>query len=425
MAQQVCVVLSTAEREQLAAIAADRNRPRKHVERARIVLASADRHSAQRVAQSIGVSRPTVWRWQQRFAESGVEGVLRDKTRKPGKAPIAAETTAQVVALTCTEPPHQATHWTGRTMAKVIGISVGSVQRIWRAHKLQPHRLRTFKRSRDPSFATKLTDIVGLYIDPPAHAVVLSIDEKSQIQALDRTQPGLPIKPGRCQTMTHDYKRHGTTTLFAALSVLDGTVIGRCMQRHRHLEFIRFLNAVERQVAAGKPIHVVLDNYATHKHPKVLAWLARHPRWTFHFTPTSASWLNAVENFFSKMTASASAAGSSARLLTCRPLSMLISPSTMPAPNPSSGPNPPTLFGQTRPLPCTICLTQCTSLFFPDPVQTTGTTARTRRRRLNKLSCAGWIPHDRGSVSRAADHSANIGSQRAQGLREVILRMYV
>jgi transposase len=187
-------------------------------------------------------------------------------------------------------------------MAKATGISVGSVQRIWRAHKLQPHRLRTFKRSRDPSFAAKLTNIVGLYVDPPAHAVVLSIDEKSQIQALDRTQPGLPIKPGRCQTMTHDYKRHGTTTLFAALSVLDGTVIGRCMQRHRHSEFIRFLNAVERQVPAGKAIHAVLDNYATHKHPKALAWLARHPRWTFHFTSTSASWLNAVENFFSKMT---------------------------------------------------------------------------------------------------------------------------
>ena len=302
MAQQVCVVLSTAEREQLAAIVADRNRPRKHVERAGIVLASADRHSAQQVAQRIGVSRPTVWRWQQRFAESGIEGLLRDKTRKPGKAPIAAETTARMVALTCTAPPHQATHWTGRAMAKAIGISVGSVQRVWRAHKLQPHRLRTFKRSRDPSFAAKLTDIVGLYLDPPAHAVVLSIDEKSQIQALDRTQPGLPIKPGRCQTMTHDYKRHGTTTLFAALSVLDGTVIGRCMQRHRHIEFIRFLNTVERQVSAGKLIHVVLDNYATHKHPKVLAWLARHPRWTFHFTPTSASWLNAVENFFSKMT---------------------------------------------------------------------------------------------------------------------------
>src|SRR5262252_7615180 len=216
MAQQVCVVLSSAEREQLAAIAADRNRPRKHVDRARIVLASADRYPAQWVAQHVGIARPTVWRWQQRFAELGVEGLLRDQTRKPGKAPIPAETTARVVAMTCTEPPHQATHWTSRAMAKATGISVGSVQRIWRAHQLQPHRLRTFKRSRDPGFAAKLTDIVGLYVDPPAHAVVLSLDEKSQIQALDRTQPGLPIKPGRCQTMTHDYKRHGTTTLFAA-----------------------------------------------------------------------------------------------------------------------------------------------------------------------------------------------------------------
>ena len=196
MAQQVCVVLSIAEREQLAAIAADRNRPRKHVERARIVLASADRHWAQRVAQSIGVSQPTVWRWQQRFAESGVEGLLRDKTRKPGKAPIAVETTAQVVALTCTKPPHQATHWTGRAMAKAIGISVGSVQRIWRAHKLQPHRLRTFKRSRDPRFATKLTDIVGLYVDPPAHAVVLSLDEKARSRRLTAPNLDYPSSPG-------------------------------------------------------------------------------------------------------------------------------------------------------------------------------------------------------------------------------------
>ena len=268
MAQSVCVIVSAVERERLEAIVADRNQRQKYVERARIVLASADRGPAQRIAQGIGLSRPTVWRWQQRFAEAGVEGLLRDKTRKPGKAPIAADKAAQLVALTCTEPPHQATHWTGRAMAKAMGLSVGSVQRIWRAHKLQPHRLRTFKRSRDPRFKAKLTDIVGLYLNPPAHAVVLSLDEKSQIQALDRTQPGLPIKPGRCQTMTHDYKRHGTTTLFAALSVLDGTVIGRCMQRHRHLEFIRFLNAVEREVPADKPVHAVLDNYATHKHPK-------------------------------------------------------------------------------------------------------------------------------------------------------------
>ena len=314
MAQSVCVVVNAADRERLAAIVADRNRPRKHVERVRIVLASADRGSTQTVARTVGVSRPTVWRWQQRFAETGVEGLLRDRTRKPGKAPIAGETVARLVALTCTEPPHQATHWTGRAMAKTMGVSLRSVQRIWQAHDLQPHRIRTFKRSRDPGFAAKLTDIVGLGacpragqrpdpgVDPPARAVVLSLDEKSQIQALDRTQPGLPLKPGRCQTMTHDDKRHGTTTLFAALSVLDGTVIGRCMPRRRHSEFIRFLNAVEREVPAGKLIHAVLDNDATHNHPKVLAWLSRHPRWIFHFTPTSASWLNAVENFFSQMT---------------------------------------------------------------------------------------------------------------------------
>ena len=243
-------------------------------------------------------------------------------------------------------------------MAAAIGISVGSVQRIWWAHKLQPHRLRTFKRSRDPNFATKLTDIVGLYVDPPAHAVVLSIDEKSQIQALDRTQPGLPIKPGPCQTMTHDYKRHGTTTLFAALSVLDGTVIGRCMQRHRHLEFIRFLNAVERQVAADRPIHVVLDNYATHKYPKVLAWLTRHRRWTFHFTPTSASWLNAVENFFSKLTRAAHPPpASSVRSPICRPPSTLISPSTMPAQTLRLDQICRGHSRQTRPPSCTFCLT--------------------------------------------------------------------
>ncbi len=256
----------------------------------------------QQVAAVVGVSRPMIWRWQQRFAEAGVDGLLRDKTRKPGRPPIAAETVARVVALTCGKPPREATHWTGRAMAKAAGISLSSVQRIWAAHKLQPHRVRGFKRSRDPAFAAKLTDIVGLYVDPPAHAVVLSIDEKSQIQALDRTQPGLPLKPGRCGTMTHDYKRHGTTTLFAALNVLDGRVIGRCMQQHRHEEFIRFLNDIERAVPGGKAIEAVVDNYATHKHPKVKAWLERHPRWTFHFTPTSGSWLNAVENFFSVLT---------------------------------------------------------------------------------------------------------------------------
>jgi transposase len=302
MAQRVCVIVSSSDRERLVAIAADRNRPRKHAERARVVLASASGDRVQRVATQLGLSRPMVWRWQQRFAEEGVDSLLRDKTRQPGKPPIAAELVAHVVAMTCAEPPHAATHWTGRAMAKAAGISLRSVQRIWEAHDLQPHRVRTFKRSSDPDFTAKMTDIVGLYVDPPTHAVVLSIDEKSQIQALDRTQPGLPLKPGRCGTMTHDYKRHGTTTLFAALNVLDGTVIGRCMQQHRHEEFIRFLNDVERAVPAGKLVEAIVDNYATHKHPKVKAWLERHPRWTFHFTPTSGSWLNAVESFFSVIT---------------------------------------------------------------------------------------------------------------------------
>src|SRR5918998_3866289 len=302
MAQTSCVILSGADRERLGAIIADRNRPQKHVQRARIILHSGERLPVLEVARRAGASRPAVWRWQQRFAEEGVEGLLRDKTRPPGKAPLPPETVAQVLALTCSEPPGETTHWTGRAVARVVGISLRAVQRIWEAHRLQPHRVRTFKRSNDPAFAEKVEDIVGLYMSPPTHAVVLSIDEKSQIQALSRTRPGTAVRPGRPATMTHDYERHGTTTLFAAVNVLDGTVLGRCMQRHRHQEFIRFSNAVEAAVPAGRLIHAILDNYGTHKHPKVLAWLERHPRWTFHFTPTSSSWLNAVETFFSALT---------------------------------------------------------------------------------------------------------------------------
>jgi len=231
----------------------------------------------------------------------GVYGLLRDKTRPSRIPPLGADVAERVVALTLADPPTEASHWTATMMAKAAGISVSSVQRIWRAHGLQPHRVRQFKLSNDPLFVEKLRDVVGLYVDPPAHAIVLSVDEKSQIQALDRTQPGLPLKKGRAGTMTHDYKRNGTTTLFAALNVLDGTVIGRNMQRHRHQEFIRFLNAIEREVPAGKTIHAILDNYAVHKHPKVRAWLDRHPRWTFHFVPTSCSWLNAVEGFFARL----------------------------------------------------------------------------------------------------------------------------
>ena len=302
MSQTVCVLPPAEDRERLLAIVADRNRPLKHVQRAHIILFSADRLPVLEVARRAGVSRPAVWRWQARYDEQGVEGLLRDKTRKPGRAPLSAKVVAKVMDLTCSEPPGQATHWTGRAMAKAVGVSLRAVQRLWEAHRLQPHRIRTFKRSNDPEFAEKVEDIVGLYMDPPKHAVVVSIDEKSQIQALDRTQPGLPLKPGKCGTMTHDYKRNGTTTLFAALNVLDGTVIGRCMRRHRHQEFIRFLNAVERAVPPGKVIHAIVDNYAAHKQPNVLKWLADHPRWTFHFTPTSASWLNAVEGFFSAIT---------------------------------------------------------------------------------------------------------------------------
>src|SRR3984957_15684096 len=265
MAQTVSILLNTTDRERLGPIAGDRNRPLKHVLRAKIVLLSGDRLPVLEVARRAGVSRPAVWRWQRRFAEEGVDGLLHDKTRKPGTAPIAPAVVARIVALTCTDPPGTVTHWTGRAMAKAVGVSLKSIQRIWQNHRLQPHRIRTFKKSNDPAFAAKVEDIVGLYMNPPAHAVVVSIDEKSQIQALDRPQPGLPLKPGRCGTMTHDYKRHGTTTLFAALNILDGSVVGRCMPRHTHQEFIKFLNAVERAVPAGKIIHAIADNYATHK----------------------------------------------------------------------------------------------------------------------------------------------------------------
>jgi transposase len=298
----IIVEVSAADRRRLAAIVADGNSRQKHVWRAQIVLLTAQGCGTAEIMRRADASKTTVWRWQERYMTHGVAGLLRDKTRPPRIPPLTAEVEAAVVSRTLAEPPGETTHWTAAAMAQASGISVSSVQRIWRRHGLQPHRTRQFKLSKDPQFAAKLHEIVGLYVDPPAHAVVLSIDEKSQIQALDRTQPGLPMKKGRCGTMTHDYKRHGTTTLFAALNVLDGSVIGRCMQQHRHQEFIRFLNAIEAVVPAGKLIHAIVDNYATHKHPKVRAWLARHPRWTFHFTPTSASWLNAVEGFFATLT---------------------------------------------------------------------------------------------------------------------------
>jgi transposase len=298
----ISINVSPTDRRRLEALIRDRNAAQKHVWRAEIVLLSSDGLGTNEIMRRTGKSKTCVWRWQERFMQEGFEGLLRDKTR-PSRVPrLGAEVVERVIALTLAGPPAEATHWTGPMMRKAAGISVSSVQRIWRAHGLQPHRVRQFKLSNDPNFVDKLRDVVGLYVDPPAHAIVLSVDEKSQIQALDRTQPGLPLKKGRAGTMTHDYKRHGTTTLFAALNVLDGTVVGRSMQRHRHQEFIRFLNAIEAEVPAGKAVHVILDNYAAHKHPKVLQWLDRHERFTFHFVPTSCSWLNAVEGFFATLT---------------------------------------------------------------------------------------------------------------------------
>lgn len=302
MRSGISISLSPSDRDRLDQIMKDRNAARKHAWRAEIVQLTSDGVGTNEIMRRTGTSKTCVWRWQERFMQEGVEGLLRDKTRPSRIRPLAATVIERVVARTLEDPPGETTHWTALMMATEVGISVSSVQRIWRAHGLQPHRVRQFKLSNDPKFVEKLRDVVGLYVSPPAHAIVLSFDEKSQIQALDRSQPGLPLKKGRAGTMTHDYKRNGTTTLFAALNVLDGTVIGRNMQRHRHQEFIRFLNLIEAQVPSGKAIHVILDNYAAHKHPKVREWLGRHPRFTFHFTPTSCSWLNAVEGFFAKLT---------------------------------------------------------------------------------------------------------------------------
>src|SRR6516225_3028540 len=302
MRKGIEVRFGPGDRDRLEAIIGSGNSSQKHVWRARIVLLSADGIGTMAIRRQTGKGKPTIWRWQARFMAEGVDGLLHDATRPAGTPPLPSATIERVVEMTQAEPPGEATHWTCRAMAKAAGISHRSVQRIWAAHGLKPHQVKTFKLSNDPKFVAKVQDVVGLYVDPPEHALVLSVDEKSQIQALDRTQPGLPMKNGRCGTMTHDYKRHGTTTLFAALDVLEGRVIGQCMARHRHQEFIRFLNKINRETSAGRELHLIVDNYAAHKHPKVRAWLERHPRFHFHFTPTSASWLNAVEGFFAKPT---------------------------------------------------------------------------------------------------------------------------
>jgi transposase len=240
-----------------------------------------------------------VGRWRSRYVQGGLPAIVQDRARGGRPRQVDAQ---EIVRLTTQTKPPGATHWSTRRLAEVSGVSASSIRRVWQAHGLKPHRVKTFKVSRDPRFVEKLQDIVGLYLSPPEHALVLCCDEKSQVQALDRTQPGLPLKKGRAATMTHDYKRHGTTTLFAALNVLDGTVIGQCQAHHRHTEWLKFLRQIDRQTPQDKTIHLICDNYATHKHPKVKAWLAKHPRFHVHFTPTSASWLNMVERFFRDLT---------------------------------------------------------------------------------------------------------------------------
>jgi len=263
---------------------------------------AADGVTNQDIAAQLSVSRPTVQLWRERFLALRVAGLEKDAPR-PGRIPIIPETKVQaIVEATLHTKPPAATHWSSRTMAGAQGVSRATVQRIWRQHNLKPHLVKTFKLSRDKQFVEKLTDVVGLYLNPPDKALVLCVDEKSQIQALDRTQPGLPIKKGRCGTMTHDYKRNGTTTLFAALSMLDGKVIGDCMPRHRHQEFIRFLKTIDSKTPVGLDLHLIVDNYGTHKHPRVKSWIRRHPRFHFHFIPTSSSWLNLVERWFREIT---------------------------------------------------------------------------------------------------------------------------
>ena len=298
----ICIYVSSVNRARLEAIIADRNSSSKAVWRAEIVLATADGLGTNAIMRRTGKSKPCVWRWQERYVEDGIGGLLRDKTRPPGTKPLSAAVKRKVLAKTASETPADATHWSVRTMGAAMGISHTSVQRIWAEAGLKPHLVRKFKISNDPQFEEKVTDVVGLYMNPPDKALVLCVDEKSQIQALDRTQPGLPLKKGRAATMTHDYKRNGTTTLFAALDVKSGLVIGDCQPRHRAKEFIRFLKKIDRCVQKYLDLHLVLDNYGTHKTPEVKAWLAKHPRFKLHFTPTSASWLNLVERFFAEIT---------------------------------------------------------------------------------------------------------------------------
>ena len=296
------ITLNDADRAILERWSRGRSTPARLVIRSQLVLAAAEGKENKDIATELKISRGAVARWRDRFAKSGVKGLEKDAPRG-GRPPKARRDLVQrIIAMTTQQKPANATHWSTRTLAEAVGTNRSLVNRVWRAHGLKPHLCRTFKVSNDPHFAEKLLDVVGLYLQPPEHALVLCVDEKSQIQALDRTQKSLPIYPGRSETMTHDYKRNGTTTLFAALDMLEGRLIGQCMPRHRHQEFIKFLKQIDAETPPGLDLHLIVDNYATHKHPKVQAWLRRHERFHFHFIPTSSSWLNLVERWFREIT---------------------------------------------------------------------------------------------------------------------------
>jgi transposase len=296
------ITLTQSDRQTLEKWARGRSTQVRLTQRAQIVLLAAEGMTNKSIAARLGETRILVGRWRSRFAELGLSGIEKDAPRGGRKPTSRNRSARQILRRTIDTTPDNATHWTTRTLARELGVSQSMVTRVWRANGLKPHLTETFKLSNDPAFVEKVTDIVGLYLDPPEHALVLCADEKSQIQALDRTQPGLPIKKGRCGTMTHDYKRNGTTTLFAAMDTAEGRLIGTCMPRHRHQEWIKFLKIIDEQTEDHLALHLIVDNYATHKHPKVKAWLKRHPRFHMHFTPTSSSWLNLVERWFRELT---------------------------------------------------------------------------------------------------------------------------
>jgi transposase/transposase-like protein len=294
--------MSDGQREALGVLARSQTAPHRQVQRAEALLLAADGVANTRIAEQVGVNASTVRAWRTRFAEEGLAKLGKVRAGRGRKSTIPQAKIEEIVELTRNCTPAGQTHWSCRTMAARVGVSPATVQRVWAARGLKPHLIKTFKLSNDPRFEEKLIDVVGLYLAPPDNALVLCLDEKSSVQALDRTQPSLPIKKGRAATMTHDYKRNGTTTLFAALDVLTGTVIGQCLPRHRHEEFLKFLRKIDREVPKGLQLHLICDNYATHKHPAVKAWLAKHPRFHMHFTPTSSSWLNLVERWFRELT---------------------------------------------------------------------------------------------------------------------------